>query len=476
MTERLERVTSAQLVEAYTRGAATPVDVVVRALEAAHESERLEPSLGGFVCRNEPEIMRQAEASAARYAAGTPRSLLDGVPVAIKDEFDIQGYPMTAGTRFRPRTPAAEDAPVVARLRAAGAVLFGKTSMHEIGFGGTGINPGHITARNPYRTTHMTGGSSSGSGAVVGAGICPVALGSDAGGSIRIPASFCGVYGIKPTYGLLPAAGGALLSCSMDHLGPLGASLEDLARFVDITAGPHPDDPASMFQGGYVACAGVAPRRLEGLRVAWSQDYLEQAELPVQRAFERLLGKLRDAGAIVTHVKLPLASLIQRVGYITMASEAASAQRESIAEHRHLYNLDTRLLLAVGARITAEEYLHAQRLRTLIKRMFDEVFDAHDVFLCPSTAGHARAISAEALEAGEVNLRINEIVSAFTFAANLTGTPALSMPLAMTSWGLPLGLQLMGPAWGEPELFAIAHALDPLCEGVTRPGVSYEIL
>lgn len=476
MSSEHVRVTSAQLVEAYRSGQVSPVDVVTRALEAAHESERLEPSLGGFVCRNEPEILRQAEASAARYAAGAPRSALDGVPVAIKDEFDIKGYPMTAGTRFRPRTPASEDAPVVERLRAAGAVLFGKTSLHEIGFGGTGINPGHITARNPYRTTHMTGGSSSGSGAVVSAGICPVALGSDAGGSIRIPASFCGVYGIKPTFGLLPAAGGALLSCSMDHLGPLGASLDDLARFVDITAGPHPDDPASMHQGPYIPCAGVAPRALDGLRVAWSQDYLEQAELPVRSAFEQLLNRLRDAGATVTQVKLPLAHIIQRVGYITMASEAASAQRDHLVEHRHLYNLDTRLLLAVGARITAEEYLHAQRLRTLIKRMFDDVFDAHDVFLCPSTAGHARRISPEALEAGEVNLRINEIVSAFTFAANLTGTPALSIPLGMTSWDLPLGLQLMGPAWSEPELFAIAHAIDPLCEPVSAPAVSYRVL
>lgn len=221
------RRTARQIDRAYRDGQTTPCELADAALVAARDLDRQEPSMGAFVSLRDDDVRRQAIDSHERIASGQARSILEGVPVAIKDEFDVAGYRTSVGTTFRGKTTATNDAVLVERLRQAGAIIFGKTSMHEIGLGGTGINHGHVTARNPYDLGHATGGSSSGSAAVVAANLCPMALGSDAGGSIRIPAAMCGVYGLKPTYGRIPTFGGALLAWSLDHVRPLAASVQE---------------------------------------------------------------------------------------------------------------------------------------------------------------------------------------------------------------------------------------------------------
>ena len=467
-TPRFAHTSAAQLHQAYASGQLRPSQVVAHTLHEAHRLESAATPLEAFVILDDAQVLAQAKASDARWASGQPRGPLDGVPVAVKDEFDVQGYPTAAGTRFMGQRAAAQDCVMVERLRAAGAIILGKTSMHEIGLGGSGVNPGGQTARNPFDPRRFTGGSSSGSGAAVGAGVCPLAIGSDAGGSIRIPAALCGVYGLKPTYGRVPITGGALLAWTLDHVGPLGASLQDLASFMDVTAGADAHDRASQEAPAWRPVGLLRPGQIGQLRLAWSRAACEGAKPQTRRAFMQALERLRAAGAHVEEVTLPWADQIQPVGYVTLVSEAAASQREWLKAHRQDYSLPIRLMLAIGERVSAAEYLHAQRVRTLIRQMFDRVLEGHDAFLSPTTGDVAQVISQAALQGGEVHSQINADVSRFTFAGNLTGLPALTMPLAQDEAGMPMGIQLMGAAWSEAALLRAAATLEPLLEGLQR--------
>jgi Asp-tRNA(Asn)/Glu-tRNA(Gln) amidotransferase A subunit family amidase len=468
-----KRLTAHDYARQYRAGERDPEDVAEAAIAAARLADQRGLEL--FVLLDEDDVRRQAAESKRRIEQGAPRSLLEGVPVAIKDEFDVAGFPTTAGMPFRGKTDATDDAAIVARLRAEGAILFGKTSMHEIGFGGTGINPGQLSARNPHDTNVVAGGSSSGSAAAVAAGLCPVALGSDAGGSVRIPAAFCGVYGLKPTYGRVANTGMSLLAWSLDHIGPIGASLDDLALFYDLTAGAHPADEEASGAPTPEPIGQLEPPDLEELRVGWSPALGEDAEAPVKHAFLNSVGALRRAGAIVEERHVAHVDQAQRVGYVTMAAEAAASQRDWLREHRHEYNWDTRLLLAIGERISAQEYLHAQRVRTVVRREFASVFDDCDVFITPTTAMVAPEITDAALATGEVNSRTNALVSRYTFLGNITGFPAVSIPCGADANGLPIGLMIHAAPWREKALMNAAAAIDGVVGKVGRPRNFWEV-
>ncbi len=217
-------------------------------LTAIEASDATKPPLRTFIASNPDDVLRQAEAATHRIRNGQALSLLDGVPVAVKDEVDMVPCPTTVGTAFLGPRPAKQDSTVVARMRATGAVLLGKTNMHEIGIGVTGLNLHHGTPRNPYNPDHYTGGSSSGSAAAVAAGLCPVAISADGGGSIRIPSSFCGLVGLKPTFGRISEFGAAPLCWSLAHLGAIAATATDAALAYGVLAGPDPQDANSLHQ------------------------------------------------------------------------------------------------------------------------------------------------------------------------------------------------------------------------------------
>jgi Asp-tRNA(Asn)/Glu-tRNA(Gln) amidotransferase A subunit family amidase len=469
------QLTARDYAKQYRDGERSPEDVVEAAIAAVRLSDQQEMPLGAFVVLDEADVRRQAAESARRIERGEARSLLDGVPVAIKDEFDVEGFATTAGTIFRGKKKAKADAAVVERLREAGAVIFGKTAMHEIGFGGTGINPKHITARNPHDLNRAPGGSSSGSAAAVAAGLCPIALGSDAGGSVRIPAAFSGIYGLKPTYGRIPTTGGALLAWSLDHLGPLAASVDDLAIFYDLTAGAHPSDEETHGQPAPDLVGELDPPDMSDLRIAWTPEMGEDALGPVKHSFLKALGALRREGAVVDERSIAHIAQAQRVGYVTMAAEAAATQRDWLVDHRADYNWDTRLLLAVGERISTQEYLHAQRVRTIVCREFAKVFEDYDFFVTPTTGMVAPEITDAAMEAGEVNSKINAYVSRYTFLGNVSGYPAVSVPCGVDSQGLPIGLMIYAAPWKERELLNAAAAIDQVVDGVGRPSLFFEV-
>lgn len=470
------RPTSRDYVEAYQSGATTPTEVTRKLLDIIDKTTR-DASLNAFIEWHREAALEMADAATARYRAGNALGPLDGVPVALKDEFDVIDYRTRAGTTFRGREPATTDATAVSRLRDAGAVFVGKTHMTEIGMGGTGLNPHYPTPRNPHDPSRLTGGSSSGSAAAVAAGLCPVALGSDAGGSIRMPAAICGIYGFKPTYGRIPTTGGALLSWSLDHLGPLGASIDDLGAFYDATAGRDPADEATLTAPtpGELGVKYRVPD-MKSLRFAWCPAFADDADDDVREEFQAALDGLRDHGATVDAVELEWVNEIQKAGYVTFCAEAAATQREWLVHHRREYNLDTRLLLAVGEEVSAVEYLNAQRVRTLIRREFGAICEEYDAFLNPTLASVAPRFDASKEGRAVVDTKVNANVARYTFAGTLTGFPCISIPCGVGESNLPVGLHLMASPWSDVDLLRTAAAVDQIMPPLSKPKLFWDPL
>jgi len=462
----------ADYAEAYRSGRSSPTQVVQRLLQAVTASEQRTPPMRVFIALSEKDVLEQARHSTERVERGEARGPLEGVPIAIKDEIDVAGYPTTVGTSFLGSSPAQGDATVVARLRAAGALIVGKTNMHEVGLGVTGINPHHGSARNPYAPAHVTGGSSSGSAAAVAAGLCPAAVGADGGGSVRIPAALCGVAGLKPTFGRVSEAGAAPLCWSLAHIGPLCASVHDAALMLEVMSGPDPADPNTLGQpalGAESLEGGVA-----GLRIGWPASWVAQASEPVRRLCRTAVERLSGEGARVCELEIEHLDLHRVVQYLTIGVEMATAQYEHRRTHQRDYGADTRLLLEVASQVPAVDYLRAQRLRSQIRDAFARAFREVDLIATPATATTAPLLRAAAESAGESDDAVLENLTAFSFAANLTGLPALAVPVGYLD-GLPVGLQLMGSWWRERQLLRAGIVVEKHLER-QRPAVGYRPL
>lgn len=450
--------TAADFVHAYREGRSDPETVARAVLEACALSDRASPPLRALLAQDAGDVMAQAQASAARWNAGTPIGPLDGVPVAVKDELDQVPYPTTVGTSFLREVPRA-DATAVARLRAAGALLIGKANMHEIGIGVTGVNPHHGAVRNPYDPARATGGSSSGPAAAVAAGLCPIALGADGGGSIRLPAALCGVVGLKPTFGRVSEVGAAPLCWSVAHVGPIGATVRDVALAYGLIAGPDANDPNTQPQPR-PSLANLGQSDLRGVRVGVYRPWFEDADPAVVASCRAALDVLASAGAVVREVEIPELGLLRAVHLVTIVSEMATAHARYRREHRADYGADTRLSLALACMLTARDYVHAQRLRTRLLRHFDEVLSEVDVIASPTSACTAPVIPADSLATGESNLELTTKIMRFAQPGNLTGLPALTVPAGYDAEGMPIGFQLMGRAWDEAHLLRLGRVVE----------------
>ena len=471
MTE-FKPTTRADYVDAYHEGSCTPVDVARRVLEFSDKSDGRTPPMRFFIAQDAKDLQRQAQQSADRYEQGAALSPWDGVPVAVKDEIEQVPYPTTVGTTFLGTAPATRDATVVARLRAAGALLIGKTNMHEVGLGVTGINPHHGSARNPYDPGHVTGGSSSGSAAVVAAGLCPVAIGADGGGSIRIPAALCGITGIKPTFGRVSEEGAFPLCWSVAHVGPLTATVEDAAQSLALVAGPDPADPNTMGQPA-LELDGLS-RGVKGLRLGWCESWNRKASGPMQDACKAAVEHLVQQGAQLVQVEVEHLELVRLVQLITIGVEMAAAAYELRREHKQDYGADTRLLLEIASKVPAVDYVRAQRLRSLIARGFGDVLSRVDSLVTPMTVTGAPPLLPDAEIAGQSDDQVLEDLTTYSFAPNLTGLPALTVPVGYDPDGLPLGIQLIGRHWDEALLLRIGLVLEQHLPR-QRPQVHYDL-
>ncbi|HUX76239.1 MAG TPA: amidase [Anaerolineae bacterium] len=459
---------------AYREGKTSPEEVAHRVLEAVEASNGANPPLRAIIAMDREDVLRQARAAAERIESGRALSVFDGVPVAVKDELDVVPYPTTVGTAFLGSSPAEEDATVVARMRAAGALLIGKANMHEIGIGVTGLNPHHGTARNPCDPGHYTGGSSSGPAAAVAAGLCPVAIGADGGGSIRIPSSFCGLVGLKSTFGRVSEFGAAPLAWSVAHLGPLAATATDATLAYGVIAGPDPRDPLSLHQPA-PTLRGWDDPDLSDLTLGVYWPWFRHATADVVSVCEGMLDEFEKRGASVQEIAIPGLENGRVAHVITIAAEMTQALGCHYDEHCREHGLDVRINLALARQFTARDYIQAQRVRTRMMADFDRVLEGVDVIVTPTTALPAPAIPRAALPHGDSDLTTLTEIMRFVTPANLTGLPAISFPAGYNEAGLPIGMQAMGRAWEEPTLLRLALVAEQVVERQT-PRVYYGIL
>lgn len=419
--------------------------------------ERLNPTINAFITVT-PELARQGALDADVLLAVQPPAPeqfpLSGIPVALKDLFETAGIRTTAGSKFFGDHIPGEDAQVVLKLKRSGGVVLGKTNTHEIALGVTGVNPHYGAVKNPWDVTRVTGGSSSGSAAAVATGMCLAALGTDTGGSIRIPASLCGVVGFKPTYGRISTRGVVPLSWNLDHVGPLTRTVRDAALMLGVMAGFDPHDPASadVPVENYLLRLGCGVR---GWRVALAAgEYIEAADPQVLAGVAEAARVFEDLGARVERVDMSwLADLALANGRMTQA-DGAAFHRERLAEHPDWFGADVRQRLESGAALTSGEYALARRTQVEGRRRFEMFFAKTDVLLLPTTPIPAPSI--EGTQALEAARRLTR----FTAPFNLAGLPALSVPCGFTDGNLPMGLQIVARHWGEAEALQAGHAFE----------------
>lgn len=454
--------TVADYQAAYRAGTLTPLDVAARFLSQLDESERGDRPMRAFIDTHRDDILAQAKASTERWKTGRPISAFDGVPVAAKDEVDQAGYVTTVGTKlFRDAPPAARDCTAVARMRAAGAVMVGKANMHEIGIGVSGYNQHYGSARNPYNDLHHTGGSSAGPGCVVGAGLVPVAIGADGGGSIRLPASFCGTVGLKPTYGRISERGAAPLCWSLAYLGPLANSARDAALAYELMAGADPEDPHTLGHPD-ASIDPQAPRSLNGVTLGVYWPWFRHAQPDVVAACERTLEQLCARGARLVEVEVPELEIARIAQLIIITSEMCTALWPHVRDRMGEFGVETQLNLAIARASTATEYVHAQRVRTRAMAHFEKALARCDAIITPAAGNTAPRIHPSGGAVSDLGRTMETM--RFAFASNLTGHPAISFPAGYDSSGLPIGLQAIGKAWSERLLLRLAAFADTVVE------------
>lgn len=452
-----------QYIAAFRSGRITPRDIAQNFVTQWQASDAHDRPLRAFIAVRADDLAAQADASTVRWKAGKPLGPWDGVPIAVKDELHAIGYPLTVGTRLLGGAPSAMDATVVARMRAAGALIVGKANMHEIGINITGLNPHYGTTRNPYDDAYHTGGSSSGPATAVASGLVPVAIGADGGGSIRIPAAFCGLVGIKPTFGRVSEHGAATLVWSVAHLGPIAGTVRDCAAAYALMAGEDPLDPTSRAHPS-VALDVAVPGSLRGIRMGVYWPWFRHASKDVVERCEAMVREFSRLGATLIEVDIPELDL-ERVAHVAaITGEIAAAMALHHPARRTEFSLDTRTNLAIARSFSAAELVTAARVRTRAMTHWKAAFRDVHIIITPATGQVAPRINPAALVRGESDLSMTTEVMRFAFPPNLTGHPAISFPAGYDASGLPIGLQVIGRPWSERLLFRVAAMAEQLVD------------
>ncbi|MCC6362889.1 MAG: Asp-tRNA(Asn)/Glu-tRNA(Gln) amidotransferase GatCAB subunit A [Bryobacterales bacterium] len=446
----------------------TSVALTRQCLDRIHN---LQPRLNAFITVVSDAALVQAACLDAELAAGTARGPLHGIPIALKDVFETKGIRTTCGSRLFYDYVPQRDAAVAERLEAAGCVLLGKTGMHELAYGVTSTNPHFGAIHNPWNRDHVPGGSSGGSGAAVAASMAFMAMGTDTGGSIRIPAAFCGTVGLKPTYGRVSRYGVLPLDFSLDHMGPLTRSVHDAALVLQALAGQDPRDHTSSPQpaGQYSPPAGG---NLNGLRIGLPENfYFDRVEPGIVSAVRQTASEAERLGAKLVSVRVPDIDGLNAIGRVILFAEATAAV-EPFLHRRDEIGPDVLSLLDQGRYVLATDYVQAQRLRRVFQLEYNKVFDSVDVLLTPTTPNLAPGIGETTVLLDGLPEDARLASTRFVRAINILGLPALALPCGVVN-GLPASAQFIGKAFDEATLLRIGAAIEDAtgCTNLTPPGL-----
>jgi aspartyl-tRNA(Asn)/glutamyl-tRNA(Gln) amidotransferase subunit A len=435
----------------------SPVEVVDA---CAARIEAVDGRVGGFTALCLERAREEALASEAGWARGEARGL-EGIPFGVKDLFDSEGVRTAYGSPMFDAHVPSRDAEAVRRARASGAILLGKTQTHEFAWGITSVNEALGSAHNPWALDRLSGGSSGGSAVVLAAGEVPLALGSDTGGSIRVPAAFCGIVGLKPTYGRISAARAWPLARSLDHPGPMAKTPADAALFLEAIAGVDADDPSTVDMPLGDVRADLR-RGLAGLVVGTCSDLLLVPLAPDVRAvYDRTLRTLEAAGARLVELTLPEAELVLPAFRTIQSAEALETHRAAglFPARRAEYGADVLGRLDAAGEVTLEQYLRASADRERVRAAFERLFGSCDVLLTPVSAGSPLPIGEETLVHEGEELTFRELVMSYTTPQDLVGLPACAVRAGFDALGIPVGLQFTAPPWQEGRVLRAAQGL-----------------
>jgi 1-carboxybiuret hydrolase len=429
--------------------AAAAVDAALARIAARN------PVLNAFTAVVDTRARKRAEAIDAARAKGEPPGPLAGVPFAVKNLFDVAGLPTLAGSKInRAHPPAPRDATLIARLEAAGAVLVGALNMGEYAYDFTGENAHDGPSRNPHDIAHMTGGSSGGSGGAVAGGMVPLALGSDTNGSIRVPASLCGIFGLKPTYGRLSRAHTFPFVASLDHVGPLARSPRDLALAYDAMQGHDADDPVCVAR----PVEPVTPLLncgTQGLRIAIAGGYFRSNLLPEA---ETALTRIASALAATREIEIPEAARARAAAFVITASEGGALHLDRLRKQANDFEPVVRDRLIAGAMIPAALVVKAQKFRRWYRQQVLKLFTQVDAILAPATPCPAPAIGQQTFVLGGNELNVRANLGIYTQPISFIGLPVVAVPVPLKP--LPIGIQIIAAPWREDIALRVAHALE----------------
>ncbi|CAH1420447.1 unnamed protein product [Lactuca virosa] len=457
----------------------TPSIIAEHVITAIQEFSNKKPPIPLLISFDAMDVRKQAAASTQRFYTGTPLSVLDGIFMAIKDDIDCYPHPSKGGTTWFHEVHSVEkDAICVSRLRNCGVIFVGKANMHEFGQGTTGNNSNYGITRNPHDLERYTGGSSSGPAAIVASGICSAALGTDGGGSIRIPSSLCGVVGLKTTYGRIDINGALCHGTTMGNVGPIASSVEDIMLVYAAILGASPIDKITLLPS--LPCLPDLSSLensniLSSMRIGKYTEWFNDVFSPdISTKCEDALNTLSQThGCKVVEVVIPELHQIRTSHIVSFGSESlASLTPHCQNGNEKKFTLDTRTNFALFRSFTASEYVAAQRLRRRLMYYHMEIFKMVDVIVTPTTGTTAPVIRPKSIKFGETNMKVTGDLMRFVISGNLLGLPAISIPVGYDKQGLPIGLQIMGRPWGEATILRLAAAFEGLRAETKKP-VSY---
>jgi AtzE family amidohydrolase len=443
---------AAEIAQAVASGKTTALEVMEAALRRIAERDK---ALNAFTAVTRERALAKARAIDADRAAGRALGALAGVPFAVKNLFDVAGLTTLAGSKInRDRPPAGGDATLIRRLEEAGAVLVGALNMGEYAYDFTGENVHYGASRNPHDLSRMTGGSSGGSGGAVAGGLVPIALGSDTNGSIRVPSSFCGLFGLKPTYGRLSRAGTFPFVASLDHVGPLARTTLDLALAYDAMQGHDPDDPVCGDRP-VEAVVPIAERSTSGLRIAVASGYFKRGASPEALAAVARVAKALD---VTSEIEIPEAGRARAAAFVITTAEGAALHLDRLRRRARDFEPTIRDRLISGALVPGSLVVKAQKFRRWYREQVLALFEDVDAILAPATPFAAPRIGQQTmlLDGQEVPLRPN--IGIFTQPISFIGLPVVAVPVPLAP--LPVGVQIIAAPWREDIALRIAHALE----------------